>query len=66
MKLAKLMIDRIPQKVGVAKITPADPECWGLLSIFTEETAYIANCMGMRNPLTMEQIVEKTGWPSNT
>ncbi len=63
MKLAKLMIDRIPQKVGITKITPADPEYWGLFSIFTEETAYIANRMGMRNPLTMDQIVEKTGWP---
>ena len=39
MKLAKLMIDRIPQKVGITKITPADPEYWGLFSIFTEETA---------------------------
>ena len=39
MKLAKMMVDRIPKKIGLQKITPADPECWGLLSVFTEEAA---------------------------
>ena len=63
MKLAKMMVDRIPKKLGIQKITPADPECWGLLSVFTEETAYIANHMGIRNPMTMEQIAEACEWP---
>ena len=61
MKLAKMMIDRIPKKLGIQKITAADPECWGLLSVFTEETAYIANHMGIRNPMTMAQIAEACG-----
>ncbi|MDO4533780.1 MAG: hypothetical protein Q4C36_08675, partial [Coriobacteriia bacterium] len=63
MKLAKMMVDRIPKKIGLQKITPADPECWGLLSIFTEETAYIANHMGIRHPMTMAQIAEACEWP---
>ncbi len=63
MKLAKMMIDRIPKKLGIQKITPADPECWGLLSVFTEETAYIANHMGIRKPMTMAQIAEACDWP---
>ena len=63
MKLAKMMIDRIPKKLGIQKVTPADPECWGLLSVFTEETAYIANHMGIRHPMTMKQIAEACEWP---
>ena len=63
MKLAKMMVDRIPKKLGIQKITPADPECWGLLSVFTEETAYIANHMGIRRLMTMAQIAEACDWP---
>ena len=63
MKLAKMMIDRIPKKLGIQKITPADPECWGLLSVFTEDTAYIANHMGIRHPMTMQQIADACKWP---
>ena len=63
MKLAKLMIDRIPQKLGIKKIETSDPEYWGLFSVFTEETAYIANHMGVRRPMTMEQIAKACKWP---
>ena len=62
-KLAKMMVDRIPQMLGIKKLTAADPEYWGLFSVFTEETAHIALCMGVRHPMPMEQIVEASGWP---
>jgi len=63
MKLAKMMVDRIAKKVGLKKIETSDPEYWGLFSVFTEETAYIASHMGVRNPLTMQQIAEACEWP---
>ena len=63
MKLAKIMVDRIQKKLGLQKIETSDPEYWGLFSVFTEETAYIANHMGVRHPMTMAQIAEACEWP---
>ena len=30
MKLAKMVTDRVPQKLGMKKLTKYDPEYWGL------------------------------------
>lgn len=40
-KLAKMVTDRIPQKLGMKKITKYDPEYWGLAAMCTDEMAEI-------------------------
>ncbi len=47
-KLAKLITDRVPQKLGLKKITKYDPEYWGLAAMCTDEMAEIALKMGVR------------------
>ena len=41
-KLGKMITDRIPQKLGIKKITRDDPEYWGLAGVVTDEEAEIA------------------------
>ena len=41
-KLAKMITDRVPQKLGMKKITKYDPEYWGLSAMCTDEMAEIA------------------------
>ena len=41
-KLAKMITDRVPQKLGMKKITKYDPEHWGLSAMRTDEMAEIA------------------------
>ena len=38
-KLAKMITDRVPQKLGIKKITKYDPEYWGLAAMCTDEMA---------------------------
>ena len=54
-RLAKMITDRIPQKLGLAKITKYDPEYWGLAAMCTDEQAEIAMKMGVRKPKTLDQ-----------
>lgn len=59
-KLAKMITDRVPQKLGIKKITKYDPEYWGLAAMCTDEMAEIALKMGVRKPKTLDQMVELT------
>ena len=63
-KLGKMMTDRIPQKLGIRKITPQDPEYWGLAGVLTDEEAEIALKIGVRKPKTLPEIVKLTGIPA--
>lgn len=60
-KLGKMITDRIPQKLGIKKITQDDPEYWGLAGVLTDEEAEIALKMGVRKPKTLEDMVKLTG-----
>ena len=60
-ELGKAITDRIPQKLGLAKITKNDPEYWGLAAMCTDEMAEIALKMGVRKPKTLKQMAEATG-----
>ena len=60
-KLGKMITDRIPQKLGLEKITKDDPEYWGLAAIATDEEAELAMKMGVRQPKTFKQIQELSG-----
>lgn len=64
-RLAKMITDRIPQKLGLAKITKYDPEYWGLAAMCTDEMAEIALKMGVRKPKTLDQMVKITGMERN-
>ncbi len=59
-KLAKMITDRIPQKLGIKKITKYDPEYWGLAAMCTDEMAEVALKMGVRKPKTLDQMVQLT------
>lgn len=60
-KLGKMMTDRIPQKLGLKKITPEDPEYWGLAGVLSDEEAGIALKLGVRKPKTLPEIAKLTG-----
>ena len=60
-KLAKMITDRVPQKLGMKKITKYDPEYWGLSAMCTDEMAEIALKMGVRKPKTLDQMEKLTG-----
>ena len=60
-KLAKMITDRVPQKLGLKKITKYDPEYWGLSAMCTDEMAEIALKMGVRKPKTLEELAKLTG-----
>ncbi|MDE6420699.1 MAG: 4Fe-4S binding protein, partial [Lachnospiraceae bacterium] len=62
-KLGKKITDRIPQKLGLKKITQDDPEYWGLAGVLTDEEAEIALKMGVRKPRTLQEMVKLTGIP---
>lgn len=61
LKLGKMITDRIPQKLGLKKITQDDPEYWGLAGVVTDEEAEIALKMGVRKPKTLKEMVKLTG-----
>lgn len=60
-KLGKLITDRVPQKLGLKKITRDDPEYWGLASVLSDEEAELALKLGVRQPKTLKQIVSLSG-----
>ena len=60
-KLGKKITDRIPQKLGLKKITRNDPEYWGLAGVFTDEEAELAVKLGVRKPKTLAEIVKLSG-----
>lgn len=62
-ELGKKITDRIPQKLGLAKITKDDPEYWGLAAMCTDEMAEVALKMEVRKPVTLKEMVERTGKP---
>ena len=64
-KLAKMVTDRIPQHLGLKKITKDDPEYWGLAAIATDEEAELALKMGVRKPKTFAQLKELSGLPDD-
>lgn len=64
-KLAKMITDRVPQKLGLKKITKYDPEYWGLAAMCTDEMAEVALKMGVRKPKTLNQMVQITKMERN-
>ena len=60
-KLGKKITDRIPQKLGLKKITRNDPEYWGLAGVLTDEEALLALKLGLRKPKTLSEIVKISG-----
>lgn len=60
-KLGKKITDRIPQKLGLKKITRNDPEYWGLAGVLTDEEAELAVKLGVRKPKTLAEVVKLSG-----
>lgn len=60
-KLGQKITDRIPQKLGLKKITRNDPEYWGLAGVLTDEEAELAVKLGVRKPKTLAEIVKLSG-----
>lgn len=60
-KLGKKITDRIPQKLGLKKITRNDPEYWGLAGVLTDEEALLALKLGVRKPKILSEIVKISG-----
>lgn len=60
-KLGKKITDRIPQKLGLKKITRNDPEYWGLAGVLTDEEAELAVKLGVRKPKILAEIVKLSG-----
>ena len=60
-KLGKKITDRIPQKLGLKKITRNDQEYWGLAGVLTDEEALLALKLGVRKPKTLSEIVKISG-----
>ena len=56
LKLGQMITDRIGHKVTVD-----DPEYWGLAEVLTDEMAELCLCMKVRKPMTLEEIVKKSG-----
>ena len=50
--------DRIPIKLHLHKATQDDPEYWGLAAVMTEEEAELLKCLKVREPKTVQQIVD--------
>ncbi len=60
-KLGKKITDRIPQKLGLKKITRNDPEYWGLAGVLSDEEAELALKMDVRKPKTLDEMVSISG-----
>ena len=50
--------DRIPIKLHMHKMTPNDPEYWGLAAVMTEEEAALLKHMKVRVPETVQQVID--------
>lgn len=57
-KMAKMLTEQVPVKLGIQKITPEMPEYWGLAILMTDEEAELCLAMGIRSPKTFPQIVK--------
>ena len=64
-KLGKKITDRIPQKLGLKKITRNDPEYWGLAGVLSDEEAELALKMDVRKPKTLDEMVALSGLPKD-
>ena len=51
---------KITDRIGV-KVSEKEPEYWGLDAVLTDEMADIALKMDVRKPVTLDQMVKKTG-----
>ena len=65
-RLAKMITDRVPQHLGLTKITKEDPEYWALAAIATDQEARIALEMGLRKPRTFAEIKRLSGLDDKT
>lgn len=59
--LGKKITDRVPQKLGLKKITQDDPEYYGLTAVLSDEEIEVAQKMNVRDPKTFDELVEITG-----
>ena len=60
-KLGKKITDRIPQQLGIAKITEEDPEYWGMVNVLTDEMVEVALKMKKRVPIPLDELAKATG-----
>ena len=60
-KLGKKITDRVPQKLGLEKITATSPEYIALSAVLTDEEVDIALQMDVRKPVTLDEMVKITG-----
>lgn len=58
LKLGKKITDRVPQHLGLKKMTKDDPEYWGLAEVLTDEMAELALAMKVRVHYTLDQIAK--------
>ena len=61
LKLGKKMTDRIPQRLGLAKLTEESPEFWGMADILTDEMVEVALTMKQRRPYSLQEMAKLTG-----
>ncbi len=57
--LAKKNTDRVDIKLGLTKIDETQPEYYGFADVITEEMAELALHMGIRVPITPEELAKK-------
>ncbi len=60
-KLGKKITDRIPQQLGLAKITEEDPEYWGFANVLNDEIVEVALKMKKRVPMSLDELAKATG-----
>ena len=61
LKLGKKMTDRIPQKLGLAKLDERSPEFWGMVNVLDDEMVEIALKMKQRTPYSLQEMSALTG-----
>lgn len=61
LKLGTKITDRVGQKLGITPVTSKDPEYWALAALLDDEMCDLALQFDVRKPMTLPQIVEKTG-----
>ncbi len=60
--LGKHITDRIPQKLGIKKMTAEDPEYWALSAILSDEEAEFLLKLPVRGPKTYEELKAISGF----
>lgn len=56
---------KVTDRIGV-KVTPNDPEYWGLASVMTDEEAALTSHMKVRVPMTFSQLQQASGLGDDT